>query len=306
MFCGEVFSKMNFCTDTSMISVVIVNYNAGSHLLECILSVLQQVNHVVVVDNASTDGSIEKCESRFAAEPKLEIVRNQTNFGFSVACNQGYGRTESEFVLFLNPDSRLTEGSLSKLLLVFQKNLQVGMIGGLLVNPDGSEQAGGRRSVPTPWRSFVRAFGLHRLSSRWPRLFEDLALHTQPLPEEPIEVEAISGACTLVSRKAVKNVGLWDEDYFLHCEDLDWCMRFRQKSWKILFVPDALVVHHKGGCSHERPIFVEWHKHKGMVRFYRKYFLHQYPGVLMWMVVLGVSVRFLAVSGTHILSKIRS
>ncbi len=166
------------------------------------------------------------------------------------------------------------------------------MVGGLLVNPDGSEQAGGRRSVPTPWRSFVRVFGLQRFSKRWPQLFADFDLHKQPLPDNPIEVEAISGACTLVKREAVEAVGLWDEGYFLHCEDLDWCMRFRKMGWKILFVSDAVVTHNKGGCSYDRPIFVEWHKHKGMIRFYRKFFRHQYPGVLMWLVVTGVWLRF--------------
>jgi GT2 family glycosyltransferase len=160
------------------------------------------------------------------------------------------------------------------------------------MNGDGSEQGGGRRAVPTPWRSFVRAFGLYRFASRWPDLFYDFHLHTQPLPEVPVEVEAISGACMLVRREAVEDVGLWDEGYFLHCEDLDWCMRFREKGWKILFVPDARINHALGACSRSRRVFVEWHKHKGMVRFYGKFFRHQYPGALMWLVTLGVWVRF--------------
>jgi asparagine synthase (glutamine-hydrolysing) len=87
----------------------------------------------------------------------------------------------------------------------------------------------------------------------------------------------------------------WDEAYFLHCEDLDWCMRFRKRGWKILFVPDAPVLHHQGHCSRARPFFVEWHKHKGMMRFYYKFFRHQYPGVLMWMVNLGIWLRFVVV-----------
>ncbi len=103
---------------------------------------------------------------------------------------------------------------------------------------------------------------------------------------------AISGACMLVKREAVEDVGWWDEEYFLHCEDLDWCMRFRQKGWKILFVPDARIVHAKGACSQEQRLFVEWHKHKGMMRFYRKFFSHQYPSVLMGLVTVGVWLRF--------------
>lgn len=146
--------------------------------------------------------------------------------------------------------------------------------------------------MPTPWRSFMRAFGLHRFAKRWPRLFFDFYLHQQPLPSGPIEVEAISGACMLVKRAAVDDVGLWDEGYFLHCEDLDWCMRFRQKGWQILFVPDVRIYHALGACSRSRRLFVEWHKHKGMLRFYGKFFRHQYPGALMWLVTFGVWLRF--------------
>ena len=170
------------------------------------------------------------------------------------------------------------------------------MVGGLLTYADGREQGGGRRAVPTPWRSFVRAFGLARLSHRWPKLFDDFHLHKQPLPAGPLPVEAISGACMLVTREAIDDFGLMDEGYFLHCEDLDLCMRARGRGWQILFVPDAPVVHHKGGCSRERPIFVEWHKHKGMVRFYQKHFRHQYPAGLMELVIISVWLRFTAIA----------
>ena len=95
-----------------------------------------------------------------------------------------------------------------------------------------------------------------------------------------------------VSREAVQDVGVWDEGYFLHCEDLDWCMRFRQRDWKILFVPSAQITHVLGVSSKDRPVFVEWHKHKGMMRFYRKFFRHQYPGLLMALVAVGVWLRF--------------
>ena len=100
----------------------------------------------------------------------------------------------------------------------------------------------------------------------------------------------------LITREAAHDFGLMDEGYFLHCEDLDLCMRACQHGWQILFVPDAPVVHHKGGCSRERPVFVEWHKHRGMVRFYQKHFRHQYPGALMMLVVIGVWLRFAAVA----------
>ena len=275
---------------TFQISTIVVNYNAGALLRSCIDSLLACPLdvEVIVVDNASQDGSLGAVQSL----PNVRLISNAQNLGFAAACNQGISVARARNLLFLNPDCRFGPGTLVELLTHLHADAQTGMVGGLLVNEDGSEQGGGRRAVPTPWRSFVRAFGLHRFAHRWPKLFYDFHLHKQPLPENPIEVEAISGACMLVKRAAVEDVGLWDEGYFLHCEDLDWCMRFRQRGWQILFVPDARIVHALGACSRSRRVFVEWHKHKGMVRFYRKFFRHQYPGALMWLVMLGVWLRF--------------
>lgn len=277
------------------VSIVVVNYNAGRLLVPCIDLCLQQVGQVILVDNASVDGSIDEVSSRFGADSRLQIIRNEANLGFAVACNIGANEAMGQFVLFLNPDCALNEGAVAQLKLALESDPHAGMAGALLLDEDGKEQAGGRRAVPTPWRSLVRAFHLSRFAERWPRLFTDFNLHKQPLPENPMEVEAISGACTMITRRAMRDVGPWDERYFLHCEDLDLCMRFRQKKWSILFVPSSRIVHHRGACSRSRPLLVEWHKHRGMLRFYNKFFRHQYPGALMWLVTLGVWIRFCAV-----------
>lgn len=285
---------------SNSVSLIIVNYNAGNFLEACISSALEQVDDLIVVDNASTDSSLSKLAVAFPNERKLRIVRNKENLGFATACNIGSDLSSGNYVFFLNPDCVLEPDTVKHLLQTLEHNPEAGLAGGLLVDPDGTEQGGGRRAIPTPWRSFVRAFGLSRFADRWPRLFFDFHLHKQPLPPEPIEVEAISGACMLVRRAAMDDAGRWDEDYFLHCEDLDFSMSMRRKGWKILFVPDARIVHYKGACSRSRPIFVEWHKHHGMMRFYRKHFRHQYPGVLMWVVAAGVWLRFASVAAYHI------
>lgn len=282
-----------------MISVVVVNFNSGSFLKDCIKSVLHQVDEALVIDNASTDNSLEQLITFFKNEPQLIIVRNLVNKGFASACNQGVRQAKGDRILFLNPDCLLESNAVSEMLKVLDSDDTVGMVGGLLLNADGTEQGGGRRSVPTPWRSFVRAFGLHRFYKRWPKLFDDFDLRNLPLPSGPETVEAISGACMMVKREAIDDIGLWDEAYFLHCEDLDWCMRFRKNGRKVMFVPSARVFHAFRACSKSRPIFVEWHKHKGMIRFYGKFFHHQYPGILFWIVRAGVWLRFSAVVGYH-------
>ncbi|MES2025443.1 MAG: glycosyltransferase family 2 protein [Pseudomonadota bacterium] len=282
---------------STAISTIIVNYNAGNFLRSCVDSLLNcpLEIEIIVVDNASVDDSLDTLQGL----PGVRIIRNPTNVGFAAACNIGLRVASAPVLLFINPDCFFKPGTLSELMSALSQDDSVGMVGGFLANPDGTEQAGGRRAVPTPWRSFVRAFGLVRFADRWPRLFFDFHLHKQPLPDRPIEVEAISGACMMVRREAILDVGEWDEGYFLHCEDLDWCMRFRQKGWKILFVPSAHISHALGVCSRSRPIFVEWHKHKGMMRFYKKFFSHQYPGLLMALVAFGVWLRFGLVAAYH-------
>lgn len=109
-----------------------------------------------------------------------------------------------------------------------------------------------------------------------------------------------------VRRAALEQVGPLDEGYFLHCEDLDWCMRFRQAGWKIMFVPDVAVIHFKGQSSKARPIRVLWHKHKGMIRFYQKFFRREYSWALMVLVAIAVWTRFSLLALVELLGRARA
>jgi len=272
--------------------VIVVNYNAGNSLVLCVDSILVSgAARVIVVDNCSNDGSLEPLP-RSEVEDRLLVIRNEQNLGFASACNIGVRASTASHLLFMNPDGVLCSNALSRMMDMLECSSTIGMVGGYLSNPDGTEQPGGRRELPTPAKAFIRAFGLSRLSSFFPGTFKDFLLHNERLPSEPTPVEAISGACMLVKREALDDVGLWDEGYFLHCEDLDLCMRFSQKGWDIFFVPDAKIIHDQGTCSRSRPIFVEWHKHKGMMRFYRKFYRNQYPAALCAVIAIGVWLRF--------------
>jgi len=273
------------------VSVIIVNFNCGTLLTECVQSVLASTMpvQVFVSDNNSTDGSIQHL-MREIDDDRLKIIRNEKNLGFAKASNLALSSTDGEFLLFLNPDCTIYPDTIEKLYCTIIERPDVGVAGCLIRNSDGSEQSGCRRRVPTPARTLIRILYLDR---PFPFLHEKgIAMHQLPIPDSPINVESISGAFMLVKREALEDVGLMDERYFLHCEDLDWCMRFRKKGWNILFVPEVEVIHAKGACGINRPIRVEWHKHCGMVRFYRKFFQHQYPALLMWLVVWAVWVRF--------------
>ncbi len=277
-----------------VISVIIVNYNSGPLLTDCVRLVLNSTTQVAVylVDNASTDDSLSHLQQTFGKDNRLHILQNAANLGFAKAANLALPNTEGEYLLFLNPDCLLHPDTLARFMTTLDSYPNAGMAGCFVCNPDGTEQPGSRRSVPTPWRTLVRICHLDKLFPNHPR-FQNFVLTGQPLPTAPVEMEGISGACMFVRRQALEDVGPMDETYFLHCEDLDWFMRFTAKQWKILFIPDIQVTHFKGVCSQSHPIRVLWYKHRGMVRFYRKFFRHQYPQPLMWCVVLAVWSRFL-------------
>jgi len=279
---------------SSLISVIIVNYNAGLELTRCVQSIAETEKEleIFVVDNDSGDNSIQQLLSQYHGVKELSIIQNDKNLGFAVACNQGSRAAKGDFFLYLNPDCIVEPETIPILLHVLENDSDVGMVGGLIMNHDGSEQRGCRRTIPTPWRSLVNSFGLKCLVGLNRKVFSDYRLDREPLPDKAVEVEAISGACMLVSKEVYTDVGPMDEEYFLHCEDLDWCLRFRLRGWKIMFVPQARLFHSKGSCSASRPVFVEWSKHKGMVRFYRKFFTDQYPLSMLLLIWLGIWLRF--------------
>ena len=193
--------------DMPPVTVVVVNHNAGPLLADCLRAALAQTRQVVLVDNASEPRPVDDVLGCFPAHSDFDVVRCPVNAGFAAGCNRGLALAREPILLFLNPDCILAAGAVAALVRALGGEAHIGMVGGLLTDEQGFEQGGSRRAVPTPWRSFVRGFGLTRFSSRWPRLFSDFNLHGQPLPTAPIDVEAVSGACTMVTRQALDDVG---------------------------------------------------------------------------------------------------
>ena len=283
--------------------VVIVNFNAGGFLRAAVESVLRSpsVAHVYVADNASTDDSLSLL--RQDQRDRLTIIRNGANLGFAAACNIALSQATASNILILNPDCQVSDDAIERLITILRSTDRIGMVGPHLLNPDGSEQAGGRRRLPTPSLVLLGSaatLGLQRfLALRLP----DFLLHQVPLPSNPIEVEAISGACMMARREMITDIGPLDEQYFLHVEDLDWFMRARRAGWKILFVPDAKVVHQKGVSSQLQPLTVEYYKHKGMIRFYGKLLEETHLRWLLALVAAGVWTRFGGIVTHHLVSR---
>lgn len=274
------------------ISVIIVSYNSGTLLLECVQSVLCSSAdvEVIVSDNDSTDCSIEALAELTSRDPRLVILRNSGNLGFAKGNNTALARASGDYVLFLNPDCIVGRDALAQMIAAMDAHPNAGMAGCLIRNPDGSEQSGCRRQIPTPRHALARMFVLgQRKNLKSNHLLTDL----DPLPEVPTPVEAISGAFMFIRRELLKQIGSFDEAYFMHWEDLDLCLRIRNAGWDILFVPSVEIVHFKGRSSNQRPIFVEWHKHVGLIRFFRQHYYQSYPALIYSMIALAIFVRFL-------------
>ena len=249
------------------LDVVIVNYNAGSALRRCVDSVLASNGlhaHCIIIDNASADDSIELLCG--LPSDRVTIVRNSGNPGFSVAVNQGIALSRSSFVMLLNPDTVVPLSSLRDLLVCAQQYPQAGVLGCLVVNPDGSEQRGCRRDQPTPLLTLAHGLRLHKF-------FHQLEFnHTlRAMPHEPEVVGSISGACMLIRRVAHEDIGGFDTKFFLHFEDLDYCARMAIHHWDVLFVPSVKIEHTQGVSSAHVPVRVIVHKHKSMLRFFYKH-----------------------------------
>ena len=272
------------------ISVIIVNHNAGEALENCLASVIGKVSEVMVVDNRSEPGNFEPVVSRFQKSPGLRVVRLQKNTGFSAGCNAGVAVSSGEYLLFLNPDCICLADLFEKLAEVLDSCPRAGIVGGMLLGEDGKEQGGGRRAEPTIWRAFTRASGLWRV---WRR--SDYHLEYQKTSEEPVEVDAVSGACLMIRREVFQEIGGFDEGYFLHCEDLDLCVSAKRRGWQVLNCPEARVFHSKGVCGTGKSLFVEWHKHRGMLRFFQKHLGHGPRALLKPIIHAGVWARFVAI-----------
>ena len=243
----------------ALVSVVIVNYNAGDELSGCVRSLYNSniALEIIIIDNASKDNSVATIKKATSEYTNIKIIENRRNVGFASACNQGASDAKGDVVLFLNPDCIVKKETIRVLYDELKSHLGAGMAGGLIKNPDGSEQRGCRRNIPTPWTAFVTSFGLGVFKRFNKTIFSDFRLDKTPLPEKTTSVPAISGACMMISKAALQNVGLMDDGYFLHCEDLDYCLQFTRKGWKVIFVPSAILFHNKGSCSSSTPYFVE-------------------------------------------------
>lgn len=270
------------------IGVVIVNYNTGAYLARCVRAVLDSDTavRVLVVDNASSDDSLKKLRATLPDDTGVGILKNPGNLGYARACNQGAAQLDGETLVFLNPDCEVQTDTLAALRDVLAADPGAGLAGALILNPDGREQRGTRRRLPTPGRALTTFTGLEKTG------LGGVNLGGAPMPDAPLPVEAVSGALLCLRREAFEAVGGFDPGYFLHAEDLDLFARLAAAGWGVLFVPAARAVHALGVSSASAPLKTWWHKHAGMQRFYRAHLAPDQSIVTRGLVTAGIWLRW--------------
>ena len=224
------------------IDVVVVAYNSGAHLRRCLepLAGLDGVR-VIVADNASPSGGLET-----VADLPVTLIQNERNGGFSYGCNRGWRAGAAPYVLFLNPDAHIDEASLKALVAVFESDRRVGIAGPRIVNEDGSLALSQRR-FPRLASTYGRAFFLNRV---FPRAEWSSELVREPAAyEAPGRPDWVSGACLMVRRSLLEQLGGLDEGFFLYCEDKDLCRRVRDAGYEVAFEPAAVAGHTEGGSA---------------------------------------------------------
>ena len=257
----------------SQISVIIVSWNARRHLRNCLASIRETggslVREIIVVDNASSDGSPDMVAARF---PEVKLVRESENLGFARANNLGMQHACGSFLALLNSDVVVHPGCFEQLIRVLESHSAVGLAGPRITGGDGRTQLTCRR-FPTVWNHICRALALDRALSRW-SLFSGFEMRHWNY-ERQGEVEVLSGCFWLARRLAVEQVGGLDGRFFFYAEDLDWCKRFRDLGWKVMFVAEATATHYGGGSSSNAPLsysiemlranLAYWQKHYGFL-----------------------------------------
>jgi N-acetylglucosaminyl-diphospho-decaprenol L-rhamnosyltransferase len=247
------------------LSIIIVNWNTGALLGRCLEAVCATLPtkqaELIVVDNASSDGSLMGFEQRF---PHLRLMSNQRNLGFSRANNQGIRQSTGAHVLLLNPDTQVLPGALAQMMDALERDPQVGAVGPRLLNRDGSLQPS-CFPAPTLARELWRLFHLDAI---WPRA-------TYPMqgwdPTVSRDVDVIQGACVLVRREALDQVGLLDEEYFIYSEDYTLCQRLRDAGWRLQWVPRAGVIHVGGQSTQLAPTEMFLNLYRAKVLYFRKH-----------------------------------
>ena len=281
------------------VAAVVVNYNAGDHLLDCVRSIMaDDVETVVVVDNASVDGSLDALTR---AEPATRVLRLPRNLGYGSAANRGVAATASAYVLVMNADTVVEPGMVKALVAALERDHELGVVGPRLDNPDGTLYSSGRQ-FPRLGDAIGHAFLVDLVpNNRFTRRYRMLDWDRR----QARWVDWVSGACFLARRAAFDAVGGFDEGYFMYLEDVDLCWRLGRAGWHAGYEPAAGVMHVQGVSTARAPYRMVVAHHRSKLRFWWRSSSPSHR-LLAPAVVLGVAARALSELARRVLEARRA
>lgn len=267
------------------LSIVILNYNVKDLLLNCLESVFKTKNNwqVIIVDNASSDGSVEAVKERY---PEVEIIENKTNLGFAAGNNAAIPKVKAPVVLFLNPDTLVVNDAIGKSLKYLLSNPDIGAMTCRVQLPSGKLDYSCHRGFPTPWNSLTYFSGLAKAFPRLPFFAGYTASYLNI--SKTHEVDSISGAFLMVRKIAGDQIGWWDSDYFWNGEDIEFCYSLKEKGWKIFYYPEVKIIHYKGSSAAKERSKALSHGISAMRIFYKKHYYKKYPPIFRDLILLGI------------------
>lgn len=252
------------------LSIIIVSYNSKQFIEKCLYSLLSSAprlaREIIVVDNASSDRSIDLVRSNF---PNVKLIINTSNLGYSKACNQGIKEAKSKYFLILNPDTELSGGSLEGMLRFLEENPRCGILGPKLLDESGKTEFS-CRAFPT---YSTALFNRHSLLTRlFPRSkYADRYLKTNCSHDAISEVDWVSGAAMLLRRDCLDQIGNFDEGFFMYCEDVDICRRAKDNAWQVFYYPVLEFTHIIGGSIKHTSLLAVIRHHMSIWHYYKKY-----------------------------------
>jgi len=267
------------------VSVIVVAADSGPSLRDCVRRVLacEVPLEMILVDNASSDGIPQALARAHESDARLRVVYNHANLGFGPAVNRGAAQSHGKSLLVLNPDCLIDNDTLQRLLEMLAAHPRAGVIGAVVCDENGTPDPASYRRDPLMRRA---------LNTLFKRAGEGINIEG-PMPDTLVEAEAVSGALMLMPRRVFEYLAGFDEDYFLHCEDLDICRRVRDAGYHVMLAGNVHVLHGKGSSSRHRPVFVSRHKHRGMWRWFRKFDPDARKPWIAAVVWLGIWTHFL-------------
>lgn len=273
------------------LSIIIVNYNTKLLTLHCLESVYRSQTaytyEVILIDNKSTDGSVEAIRSAY---PQVHLIANDENVGFGRANNQGIRIAKGRYILLLNSDTIIEPDTLEIMLKFMDEQPRVGAAGCKIVLPDGTLDKACRRGFPEPLTTFYYVSGLAKLFPKSPHFN---SYHMEYLDEnESYPIDCLVGAFLMVRREAIEQVGLLDERFFMYFEDTDWCYRMKQAGWVNYYYPKTKILHVKRGSSRGRPYRITYEFHRAMKLFYDKHYRSKYPFWVTAFMYAGIALKF--------------